>query len=216
MKDLNEDRKKKQPPSFTEWIKKLWAPILGLISAITAIIQFLQLWQGDQKTFTQVVLIAGFFLFLVSLYYVGFTTTKSSIIRSDEWGNQKFKEKYLYNNWASLARIIFVLSIIGILIGWGLIIRRTSEEEQKKVIVLVANFVGPSPEKYAVTETVLEQLKQATADNTNIEIRALGRPISVQDGDTVAIEAGLQNHASIVIWGWYAVTDEKVKSKYSF
>lgn len=216
MKDFNDDKKKKGPLSFTEWVKKLWAPILGLISAITAVIQFFQLWQGDQKTFTQVFLTVGVLLFLASLYYVGFTTTKSPIVISDEWGNRKIREKYLYDRWAGSARIFFVLSIIGILVGWGAIIRRTVEEEKNKVIVLVADFVGPSPEKYAVTETVLEQLKQATADNTNIEIRALGKPISVQEGDAIATYDGLQNHASIVIWGWYAVTDEKVNLNIHF
>jgi tetratricopeptide (TPR) repeat protein len=78
-----------------------------------------------------------------------------------------------------------------------------------KVIILVANFDGPNPQEYRVTEHIIEQLTTATKKYSDIDIQALAETITVQQGGSEAARAiGTKRNASIVLWGWYAANQE--------
>ncbi len=73
----------------------------------------------------------------------------------------------------------------------------------KNVIVLVAEFDSPDAKNHGVTETILRQLRQATEKYPDVEIQALKKTITEQEGSQVARTAGEKHKATIVIWGWY-------------
>lgn len=85
-----------------------------------------------------------------------------------------------------------------------------------KVIILVANFDGPDPEKYRVSETVLERLGAAMKPYSDVEVISLGKAITQQEGSAAARADGEGRKAAIVIWGWYGVTPEAVQLSVNF
>lgn len=74
-----------------------------------------------------------------------------------------------------------------------------------KIVVLVANFKNLDDKESddAVTETILDQLREATREYPDTEIQALNEAISPQQGREVAIGKGREKKATIVLWGWY-------------
>lgn len=78
-----------------------------------------------------------------------------------------------------------------------------------KTLILVANFEGPEPQKYRVTEIILDQLRDAIGKYQEIKVQALGKAIPAIHGNDLAEEIGKQKKARIVLWGWYAKSAEK-------
>lgn len=78
------------------------------------------------------------------------------------------------------------------------------------VIVLVARFDGPNPTEYRVTEWIIDSLRTVAAEHEGIEIAVLGEHITEEQGEARAAEAGRQRKATIVVWGWYGLSGEKV------
>ncbi|MFN8469044.1 MAG: tetratricopeptide repeat protein [Caldilineaceae bacterium] len=77
---------------------------------------------------------------------------------------------------------------------------------EQKVIVLVADFDGPEPLEYRVTDEVLRQLRQALENYEDTVVVSLNAAVSEKDGSTYAQALGRRYHADIVLWGWYGVT----------
>lgn len=85
-----------------------------------------------------------------------------------------------------------------------------SSATSRKTVVIVANFKSLDDQNHAVTETILDQLRDSTKEYDDIQIQALGESISSQQGSEVARIKGRQSKAGIVLWGWYSTTKEKV------
>lgn len=85
-----------------------------------------------------------------------------------------------------------------------------------KVIILVANFDGPNPQEYRVTDYILHQLRDATRKYSDISVEALGQPITELQGSKVARAIGTERKANIVLWGWYGPTPEMVSISVNF
>jgi tetratricopeptide (TPR) repeat protein len=85
-----------------------------------------------------------------------------------------------------------------------------SNSPPDQVIISVADFDGPEPQKYRVTETVIERLRSATKEYDDVQIVALNQTITEQQGSEAARVIGEKHKATIVIWGWYGVTQETV------
>ena len=79
-----------------------------------------------------------------------------------------------------------------------------------KVTILVAEFDGPDPKRYRVTEHIIKRLRRETREYSDISVEALGRAVSEQQGSKVAREIGQQRKARIVVWGWYGPTQDTV------
>ena len=94
--------------------------------------------------------------------------------------------------------LIPVLAVSGVA-GWFYVQRLPA----KHIIVLVADFDGPDAKTYGVTETIIRQLRQATERYADVEIQALNKPITEQEGGKVARAEGAKRKATIVLWGWY-------------
>src|ERR1044071_540698 len=84
-----------------------------------------------------------------------------------------------------------------------------ADASSHKVIILVANFDGPNPQEYRVTEHIIEHLDAATKKYSDIDVQPLRQTITVQQGGSeVARDIGTKRKASIVLWGYYAANRE--------
>jgi len=80
-----------------------------------------------------------------------------------------------------------------------------------EVIILVADFDGPDPKNYRVTDNILSELYAGTSKENGVEVIALGQSITEAEGINKARAEGRKYGADIVIWGWYGVTGEAVQ-----
>jgi tetratricopeptide (TPR) repeat protein len=82
------------------------------------------------------------------------------------------------------------------------------------ITILVAKFRGPDPEKYLVTDKIIQELVIATKPYPDISIQPLEETITEQTGDKggseYARDIGAKRNASIVLWGYYGATSERV------
>lgn len=79
-----------------------------------------------------------------------------------------------------------------------------------KIIVLVANFKGiDETENSAISELILDQLREATKEYQDIEIQAMSESITAQQGRDVALTKAREKKATIVMWGWYKRSRDK-------
>jgi tetratricopeptide (TPR) repeat protein len=104
----------------------------------------------------------------------------------------------------ALAGLVLIpLLTVGNLAGWWY----WRSLPPQKIIILVADFHRESTNQddYIFTRPLLQQLQNALAGDTKVEVQALGRAITAQEGSTGARQEGERHKAAIVIWGWYGV-----------
>ena len=95
------------------------------------------------------------------------------------------------------------LNPVLVLFGWQNPVQRT-------VKILVAEFGGPEPQNYRVTETLLAKIREKTGEYKDVQVLPLGKTITESEGKNVARKLGQEQQADIVIWGWYGKTKDKV------
>jgi tetratricopeptide (TPR) repeat protein len=110
---------------------------------------------------------------------------------------------------------LVTMVLLAISIGGGALIaaylaHHIYKRARPPINLLVADFDGPELQKYRVTETVLNKLRQALEPHDDVQVEALGRAITEAEGSAVAHAEGKKRRAAIVIWGWYGVTAEAV------
>ncbi len=89
------------------------------------------------------------------------------------------------------------------------------EQQTKIVKVLVAEFQGPDPVNYGVTDEILQKLQEAAGNSQTLKIVPLKQVITQEDKDKVR-ELGKAQNADIVIWGRYHKTQEKATVSVNF
>ena len=90
------------------------------------------------------------------------------------------------------------------------------EQKTQTVTVLLAEFDGVDAKNYRVTETILQNLQDATKNYPTVKIQPLKQAISQQEGKDKARELGKNKNADIVIWGWYGKTQQKAAVSVNF
>ena len=90
------------------------------------------------------------------------------------------------------------------------------EQKTQTVTVLLAEFDGVDAKNYRVTETILQNLQDATKNYPTVKILPLKQAISQQEGKQKAQELGKNKNADIVIWGWYGKTQQKAAVSVNF
>lgn len=82
------------------------------------------------------------------------------------------------------------------------------------ITILVANFSGPDQQNYLVTEKIIQGLRAATSEYSDISVQPLGETITEQTGgkggSAYAYDIGTKRKAGIVLWGYYGATSEQV------
>jgi tetratricopeptide (TPR) repeat protein len=86
-----------------------------------------------------------------------------------------------------------------------------SQSPQGKFIILVADLKNLDGNNYGVTESILERLREETAEYPDIEVKALNSSISAQQGNATALALAKEHKANMVIWGWYVKTQENLR-----
>ena len=208
--------------SFVFWPKPRAAFLNQMSSLILAVISFISGFvdlfaDKDAGLVTLISLTVGILLLLgVCLYYARFWQParqdhgqSAFLPMSDEQVKAQAK-KERNRKWIrrlAIAGLILlpILSFSGVA-GWFY----GQSLPAKNIIVLVADFDGPDAKTYGVTETVIRQLRQATERYADVEIQALNKPITEQEGSKVAQTEGEKRKATIVIWGWYRNPGEVV------
>ena len=120
----------------------------------------------------------------------------------------KLTEKPLppfFRTLGTIGLIVTLLLIFGGRAGWQWYQNRPTD----KVTILVADFDGPEPKKYRVTENLLRELQDASHAYKDMEIRALGKTITEQEGSDKAREES--QRSTIMLWGNYGLTSERVQ-----
>lgn len=188
--------------------KRIGVFTLAILGFFTVLLNAIQLTLGNAGLVTIVSLVCIILILYVSLFYVRFSKAKSQSAAG--FVGQKPTQKYAYSEHVRrLAGIsicvLFVLTIAS-LIGWQY--QRTRIPD--KIIVLVANFQGRDQD-YGVTDIIFRQLKGLEKRYKDISVKSIDQVISVKKGGSEAArEIGANHKASIVIWGSYYTTDEKV------
>lgn len=192
--------------SLPEPFKTMFGWIAAIAGVLTSIVGFVLFWQGNKEIVSTVSLATGGISLWASCFYV-------RLARKHRTKKQNLQNKlgdYLYSK--QLRNIAYVgifavpiFALIGIS-GYSWI----KNQPSNKTIILVANFDGPDPEIYRVTDFVLEKLSEATQDYPYIKIVPLQQTITVQQGSEFARNLGQDKKAKIVVWGWYGVTGKSV------
>ena len=112
-------------------------------------------------------------------------------------------------------------SIVLYLKGVGSDIIRTTRPQTRRrlpdrLLILVADFRAPTQKNYGVTETLINQLRGATRDYSDTEIKPLGEYISPEQGSKAARAKGKEYNAVIVLWGGYITAEEEVLLNVNF
>ena len=197
------------------FLNQMSALILAVISFISGVYGFVKLFADkDGGLLTLLSLSVGILLLVgVCLYYARFWQPERQGQRqsgfsplSDEQvqtQTKKERQRKQIRRLASAGLILIpMLSVAGVA-GWFYV----QSLPPNNIRILVADFEGPDAKTYGVTKTVIHQLRQATEGYADVEIQALNKPITEDEGGKVAQTEGKRRKATIVIWGWYLIGD---------
>ncbi len=119
------------------------------------------------------------------------------------------KRVWRFPKYRAYGLVGFILIPIGVL-GWFAFDYYQRIKPPDDVLILIANFDGPDADRYRVTETVTARLKDALEDYDDVRVESLDRSITEAEGSEFARSLGHENKATIVLWGWYGLTEEAV------
>jgi tetratricopeptide (TPR) repeat protein len=207
----NENRK-----NLLELLKDLAVYITEIITFINTVVNFIKVLRGDMRLVTMVALVLSMVFGLLACLYVRFRRRETGEILGYIDNKPRKVTVPYYPEWArSLALVGLVVIPLLAASGVGYYFYQQARPPHK-IIILIANFDGPEPEKYRVTETVLARLRAALERYRDLQVEALGRAITEQEGKEAARAEGEKRKAAIVIWGWYGVTKEVVPISVTF
>lgn len=206
--------------SLGMFLKSLSAPILTVISFMSSVFGFVKLFtEKDAGLITLIALSVGILLLLsICLYYARFwkpeQRDKGQSLFESSMSDERVKAQARKEKRRKRVRRLAVagLILIPILCGSGIAgWKYTQSLPPKDIIVLVAEFDGPDSKNFGVTETIINQLRQATGKYSedkkqSVKIQALNKSITEQEGSEVAQTEGEKRKATIAIWGWYRNT----------
>ncbi len=194
------------------FLKKFSTPVLAVISFISGVYGFVKLFANqDAGLVTLISLGVGILLLLgICLYYARFWKPEQQ-----DKGKAAFEPSLSDEQVRALAskerrrKRVRRLAIAGLILipilcgsgvaGW----KYVQSLPPKEIIVLVADFDKADSKNFGVTETVIDQLRQATGKYSDVKIQALNKSITEQEGSEVARTEGKKRKATIVIWGRY-------------
>jgi tetratricopeptide (TPR) repeat protein len=207
-----------------DWLQKIAATITALTGFFAGLLGFIQLFQGNASLATLLLLGIGVVLiWLVCLYFARFwrpeqgdkarSAFQPPPTQQQEAAQASKVKRRKWVRWSARFGLVLVpLLVAASYVGWHQVDNLPSQE----VVIVVAEFDGPDPQSYRVTETILSQLRDATADYPDVKLKALAEPVTEQMGSEAARDLGEQQKATIMIWGWYGKTDSAVPISINF
>jgi tetratricopeptide (TPR) repeat protein len=79
----------------------------------------------------------------------------------------------------------------------------------KKTVIAIARFEGPNDTSYRIDDIIIERLHSAMDRYNDFVVYPLREAITDHSSYTARAK-GKQCHASLLVWGWYAKTQERV------
>ncbi|MGX1928824.1 tetratricopeptide repeat protein [Flagellimonas sp. 2504JD4-2] len=196
--NLNFDYKK------TDHIYKLLWILVSVLSAIKGIYN----WVIDKSINLKLVGITILLLLIGLLYFYKNKKVESSVSKDARVPKFPFKirRRFYYLIWGLMIGLIC-------LSGFYLyeIYRPTTDLK-----IMVFKIEGPKSDEYRVSDIILNELKRNLQNTYNVTLISVDDTLSETDGSDKAKELGEDNNASIVIWGYYALTKTKLSVKINF
>lgn len=188
------------------WFKRFRIEIVSVLALVVALTDAFKSVKAEPRFLTIGLLVIVIGGWLSRLFFICF---KRRRVRSSfaDGHFTEFAHSPRERRRALISLIAFSLFTSGVVTTWFHIHSLPST----KVRVLIAEFDGPEPKKYRVTENIIRRLREATSKYDDVEIEALGEMITEQQGSKVAREKGKDRKASIALWGWYAATGAQVQ-----
>lgn len=90
------------------------------------------------------------------------------------------------------------------------IMKKIPEKDPGITRILVMQFDEVEETNYRVTDMLLADLRDAIKPYSDTEVIFSERLVTEKEGSDIAIEIGELYEASIVIWGWYGLTEDAV------
>ena len=209
-----------------EWLKGIGGGATIVLGLVTTLVGFVKLWQGDAGLVTLVLLVLGVLLvWLACLYFARFWQPEQQdespkLVLPAPTGKPEKQQQKQEKKRKGIRRLAVVgLVLVPLLAaGGGLGWRHVQSLPSEEVVILVADFKGPDPEKYAVTEEILQPLRQEVEKSyEGAKVEGLGRTVTEQDGSKVARAIAERHKATIMVWGWYSVpVEEEAKASVHF
>jgi tetratricopeptide (TPR) repeat protein len=191
-------------PNVLNWIKNIWAPIAGFISAVILVVEFFQLWKGDRALVSWATAELGLLTFFFILLWIGFSKedyAKSLLLPTGYHSKQpRYPRLFL------LARLgIVVFFLVACVAGVSLYNRMLLLES--KIVILVSNFDGPDPQNFRVSDILITKLEDGLKNYNDVALITVNDDITAQEGSQAARQLGKRYQADYVLWGWYGVTN---------
>lgn len=196
-----------EPPdnkdTLLELLKKLWLPLAGFIGGITLIYNFYRLWLEDNTTLT---LITAGVVWIVLFIALTWIILGKKAFNNIDTNKKEPRYPFVYRWFALVLLILFLVGsgAAGIFLykDW----MSKAAERTKMLVVMIAKFDGPE-DQYGLRDELVEKLRQATKDDSNIEIVVSDTLINSFQGSASARNLGKNEGADIVIWAWYRPTE---------
>lgn len=198
-------------------IAVLIGSITSLIAFITAIVGFILLWQGNAKIVSAVVIIVGITGLWASFFYIRFSRKSADKNKEFSLRQNRKKQKKVGFSFSPKIRLLALIGIYAIptlvLSGVGIYYYKINQPANG-LVILIADFDGPDPQKYGVSQFFAEKITEITKSFNYVHVVTLGHPITATQGLSTAANIAKQEKADIVIWGWYVATDAGINVTY--
>lgn len=190
--------------------------ITSTIAFITAIVGFILLWRGNTEIVSTVVIAVGIIGLWASLFYIRFSRKAAKKLEPTPSHRKRqrkpgfaFSQKMRY-----LALIgIYALPITAVS-GIGFYYY-SENKPSNEIVVLVADFDGPDPKKYGVTQFLAEEINDGIIGTFNdVKTTMLNETITASEGYKRAIDLAKIHNAEMIVWGWYVASDNGISVTY--
>lgn len=180
---------------------KKFAALIGILLGITG--QLISLLLAFKNNFTIAVgacFAIAFLITVTCLVKVVVSKVPSRV------GEPSQSVPHYSKGWRRTAAVILVtlpLAITSTIVVW-----KYGAKPTGGFLVLVADFDGPNPKSYRVSEIIVEKIRLAVGPYKDIEVKSIGRTVTAQQGSPEAIRIANENNAAMILWGWYGSTSE--------
>lgn len=196
----------------------------SVITLITTIVGLILLWKGNTQIVSTVVLSVGLVGIWGSLFYFRFARKEQpkeikteADIPEKKHRKRKRKPGFVFSKkirqYALIGLYAFpTLVVLGFSIYFYQLNQSISPSDG--IVILVANFEGPDPNRYGVTQFITEQTREAISKIQKVQVKTLEETITATQGPGRAIEIAQNNNANILIWGWYVASETGISVTY--
>jgi tetratricopeptide (TPR) repeat protein len=209
--------------NVTTFLGQFTAPIAGVISLTTTLFTFIKLFNDpkDAGILITILLALGVLTLIgVCLYYARFWQpektdqgTPECIPPSDDRLVKQQQQQVNQRRWIRRTALVGLVAIPFLCLSGFSRWQQLQNRPPKEILILVAEFNSTEDQNYLVTTTIFENLEKATEQYADVKVKRLDSSFIEA---TEARKEGNKQKASIVIWGSYGKTRDKVPISINF